>query len=481
MTVDRDRPDDAGPRLPTVVFRPWPPRPAPLPAPSRSSIRPRFVRSASPAGSGQAHAAAPAMVDARFRATTDHQQRTSWVARPPRFARFVAALQSAGGALGPEPALWAAEPWDGARPNAAARAPTGSAEDGSRPGLGRLASLAAIGRVLPRPANRRSALLIGAASLAVLALVALFAPTGGQDRARLTDPPAEVGGLVRAPPTPDRYRPAAGDLAPSVPNPLPVAHQPPASPVATGHPVAQKAEALADLATPGRAALEVDASVPEKAEPPGPRVKPGDPAPAPASLARLSAAVRPAPPRIEATAAGLAADGKFQAVAVRTGALAGPEAPDDDPLYELAHRLQEKGQIARAIEAYRLAARANPRHAATYYDWGYLLQKQGDENGARQKYLLTLRLAPRHAFAHYNLGYILQKHGDYADAIKHYRAAIAANPSFFWSYYNLGYIEQKEGRYREALVEYRKSIEVDPKQALSYENIATILRYHRTH
>jgi Flp pilus assembly protein TadD len=444
MTVERDRLEYAGARPPTVVFRPWPPRPAMLPSPTCSSIRPCFVR--------------PSRTSER-----QDPHPTSRAARPPRFARFAAALQSAGGALRSEATPWATEPWVGARTGVTARAPVDLGEDGPWLGFWRLASLATIEHGLHGPTIRRATLIIGAASVAVLALIALFEPTGGQDRTPAADPAIEAGAPGRLPPTPDRDQPAAAPRAASTPSRLVIDHPPPA----------QVTEPSTDKATPGRAAIDVNASTAEKAEP-------EDLAPAPVSLARLSAVVQPAPPRIEASTASLAANGTLAAVAVRAGALPGAAAPDDDPLYELAHRLQDKGQIAHALEAYRMAARANPQHAATYYDWGYLLQKQGDEKGARQKYLMTLRVAPWHAFAHYNLGYILQKHGDYADAVKHYRAAIAANPSFFWSYYNLAYIEQKEGRYREALAEYRKSIRVDPKQALPYENIATILRYHRT-
>ena len=442
MIEDRDRAPDAGDLLQTVVFRPWPARRPGPPSSSRSSIRPCFVRAApaAPAIAGRpvAEASAPALSPA----APDRRQYPSWIGAPPRFARFAAALQSAGGALGPESGLWRAEPWDDAR-TAPVRPPAGPAAGGFPPVHLGLAALAASGRRLRPSGFHRSALLIGAATAAALALVALFEPTGGQDRGRLGQLPAEAGDLVRAPATADRHRPAAGPLEPSLTGPLLVAQRTP--------------DARIDLAVPG---------------------DPGPPAaPAPVGLSSLSAEVRP---QIE-NAAGLAVDGKFAAVAVRTGALAEAAIAEDDPLYELGRRLQDKGDIAQAIEAYRMAAEANPGHAATWYDWGYLLQKQGDEAGARRKYLMTLRFAPHHAFAHYNLGYILQKHGDYAGAIEHYQAAIAANPSFFWSYYNLGYLEQKQGQYREALADYRKSIEVDPRQARSYENIATILRYHHVY
>ncbi len=515
MTVVRDRADDAGAKLPTPVFRPWPPRPATLPAPPRALIQPCFVRPSPPALSGIAGPAAGEPVAAAAD-HQDHQHCAKWPARPPRFARFVAALELRGGARGSAPAD--ADPWHDARARTAARPPAEMPPAGGRRLMqGDLASLAAIERGLRRLAVRRAALLIGAAGAAALVLIALFEPTGGRDRARLVEPPAEAGALVRAPPTPDRYRPAADRGTPGMPGPLLVANRSPSIDIGHSRPEAPEPAdssappgpvAIVDAAIPGtsepaidpappQAAAAAGAAIPGTTEPPTDPAPPQavaavgvaipettepstDPAPIPASLAHASTAVAAAPPRSKDSTLGPAADGKIAALAVGSGAASEPATEDDDPLYDLAHRLQQKGDVVQAIEAYRMAALANPQHAATYYDWGYLLQQHGDEQGARQKYLLTLHYAPRHPFAHYNLGYIFQKHGDYSRAIQHYQAAIAANPSFFWSWYNLGYIRQQQGQYRAALADYRKSIEVDPKHALSYENIATILRYHRT-
>ncbi len=572
MTVDRDGGDDAATKLGTPVFRPLPARLQTAPSRSRPVIQPRFLR-AGPARVNLGLTPSErgfAMHNGASPNTAGRLEDRRWAPRPGRglrFARFVAAIQAAG-ALGPDPGAWGAIP-PGDPPESEARGQAGLAEAPARfarPRRGDWASRVSLGQALGPPSLLRTAVLAAGAGIASVALIALIAPfelTGGQDRAQTSDLPTLADGLVRAPPTPDRYPPANGPTQETVRDPQLIANLPPDPPAATelvadgaataidlepsgppveatpsvpaasaatgsvpsgssvetAPPVRTAAAATGDLqptrsssapeapvpavaaATgdlqPTRSSIAPEAPVPAvtaatgdlqparsssapEAPVPAAAAASSDPAPARPGLEQLSAAAQQTPPRIDPGTAGLAAGSKFTAVEVRTAALTEPQAEDDDPLYELAHRLQQKGDVAQAIEAYRMAADANPQHAATYYDWGYLLQQQGDEEGARQKYLLTLRYAPRHAFAHYNLGYILQKHGDYAGAIKHYRAAIAANHSFFWSYYNLGYIQQKLGHYREALIDYRKSIEVDPKHALSYENIATILRYHRT-
>ena len=358
-------------------------------------------------------------------------------------------------------------PADATPPAPAAAAPAGSGPPASPVGPGAQAPAAdtASGGVRPAASPIAPEPPVPAAAAAA---------TGPAPSAAPAEPDAPT--RVAAAATSD-VQPGSASITADAPVPAAAAaatgSAPSAAPAEPGAPVRPAAAATGDL-RPARAAIGPEAPVHVGA------AARSDPAPAPAGVERLSAAVPPTPARIDPAGSGLTAGSKFAAVAVRSAALTEPAAGDDDPLYDLGHRLQQKGDIAQAIEAYRMAAAVNPQHAATYYDWGYLLQQQGDEAGARAKYLETLRYAPHHAFAHYNLGYLCQKHGDYADAIKHYRAAIAANHSFFWSYYNLGYIQQKLGHYREALIDYRKSIAVDPKHALAYENIATILRYHRT-
>ncbi len=121
MTRDRDCADDAGLKLPTLPFRPWPPRARALPLQWRSAIRPCFVRIAPPATSGAAHPGAREPAGGPFHGLTGQPQRSRRTAHPPRFARFAAALQSTGGMFGPEPALWRVETWADARPGAPAR------------------------------------------------------------------------------------------------------------------------------------------------------------------------------------------------------------------------------------------------------------------------------------------------------------------------------------------------------------------------
>ena len=82
------------------------------------------------------------------------------------------------------------------------------------------------------------------------------------------------------------------------------------------------------------------------------------------------------PPRIDGAGPGVAASSKLATVAVQGVAPVRSEPEIEDPLYDLGYRLQQKGEVRKAIEAYSMAAAANPGHAATWYNWGYLLQSR---------------------------------------------------------------------------------------------------------
>ena len=338
----------------------------------------------------------------------------------PHFSRFAAAVEAAE-----------------ARP-ARARAALPEATPARAPPRGRLR------RTLGRAGVHSVTLASSAIALAVL-LVAILDWHEGYDPA--TDgeraaPPDDV--LVEAPAAPDRYRLATAGAASREEDIMSVggllaAYRPPA--------VALAGDGwLAAVPGSGRQ-LTLGAAPAAAAAPPEPALP------------------------------GLGSGSKFGSAGT-VGRAAVAVTDDRHPLYELAYRLQRKGETASAIAAYQLAAETDPQHAATFYNWGYLLQRRGDVDGARDKYREALRLAPEHAYAHYNLASLLQKAGDRQGAIEHYRAAIAARPDFAWSYYNLGYLEQQQGHYREALASYRRAIEADPEQTLAYENIAVILRHH---
>jgi Flp pilus assembly protein TadD len=503
MTVGRNGPSgaDGKPRIP--IFRPLSPSPGVAPRIPRFRDVPRFLRSRphflrstplfvrwTPTLDGGV-AAGPVLGGRSAGGLTTHdaaEGQSGAFAMPshrPQFARFAAALRTRLRTLEAElPRRGPGVPIANAA--AVTAAETAVSSDSAR--AARLLRWAECVVVRRRGGLGRSVVLSAAAMALVVALFAIFEPSGGR-----------VGGSAGRSPE------LAVDLVPAarVADAHPPAKDAPDAPLldtllATNAPRQASIED-ADAATaggrdtePGRAPTGVDASTPNgqrgfeagraaralTAAPAGGEVDTGRDVSAPSHA--VGAALPVASRAADGVDPSLAATAKLEEIGtVASGSIAPFEVESEDPLYELGYRLERRGKTAGAIAAYEMAAKANPEHAATYYNWGHLLQQRGDDEAAIKKYQEALRINPREAFAHYDLGYILQKRGDYQNAMKHYQAAIEANPSFVWSYYNLGYLEQKLGRYREAMDNYQKSIAINPEHALSYENIATILLYHR--
>ncbi len=502
MTVDRNEPGgaDGRPRIP--IFRPLDPGPGAAPSIPRFRDVPCFLRSTplllrstplfvrwTPALEGGASAAS---VRGGRRAggltTHDAPEGPSGAlavpAHRPQFARFAAALRARLRTVDPEFLRWGAEaPIENA--GAVARVETAVSSDSAR--SARLL-LWTERFVVGRRDLGRSVALSAAAMAFVVALFAIFEPSGGRVGRSADRSPELAVDLVPASRLADAHPSTKGAQDAAALDTLLATNAPRQASIEDG-----------DARTAGRhdsklgqAPVRLDASAPDaERENEASRAPPAlTAAPAvaevdskldlPASSQAMDAAMPVASHAPDRTGPSLAATAKLEEIGtVPNGSIAPFEVENEDPLYELGYRLERKGKTAAAIAAYEMAAKANPEHAATYYNWGHLLQQRGDDEGAIRKYQQALRINPREAFAHYDLGYILQKRGDYRAAMKHYQAAIEANPSFVWSYYNLGYLEQKLGRYREAMANYHKSIEINPEHALSYENIATILLYHR--
>ena len=136
--------------------------------------------------------------------------------------------------------------------------------------------------------------------------------------------------------------------------------------------------------------------------------------------------------------------------------------PQWQDLYALGHKLQQRGGLAAASDAYRRAAELNPTHSWILYDWGYVLALQGDQAGAVEKYRRAIELNPKHPYAYYDLGYLLHRRGDDEGAITNFEIARQLNPTNPFVYHDLGHLLEKRGEIGRALQMYRRAVEVGP-------------------
>jgi tetratricopeptide (TPR) repeat protein len=106
--------------------------------------------------------------------------------------------------------------------------------------------------------------------------------------------------------------------------------------------------------------------------------------------------------------------------------------------FEEALMLDEHGDLANAIKAYRQAIEEGDNIADAYCNLGILESQVGHRAEAITCFTQCLKFDPRHHEAHYNLANLYAEVGNYEPARVHYAIAIEIEPSFPNGYFNLG-------------------------------------------
>jgi tetratricopeptide (TPR) repeat protein len=104
------------------------------------------------------------------------------------------------------------------------------------------------------------------------------------------------------------------------------------------------------------------------------------------------------------------------------------------------------------------------QQAIEYFQEGYRLQEQGDLAGAMEKYRLSIRLYPT-AEAHTYLGWVYSSLYLYDDAILECKRAIAIDPSFGNPYNDIGAYLVELGRVKDAIPWFIQAINA-PRYAM---------------
>lgn len=129
-----------------------------------------------------------------------------------------------------------------------------------------------------------------------------------------------------------------------------------------------------------------------------------------------------------------------------------------------ALRAQRERRLARAIELYRAALRADPAFFDAYYNLGLAGYQAGDWGTALSSYELALTLEPGSANARYNFALALQKAGYPKDAADELTRLLTQGPPDARIYLTLGNLYARELAQPELAREmYLKLLEADPR------------------
>lgn len=136
--------------------------------------------------------------------------------------------------------------------------------------------------------------------------------------------------------------------------------------------------------------------------------------------------------------------------------------------------LDEKGDIAGAIEEFRAAVRANPKEPNVHFGLGYLLWKGKQFDEAAQQFQEELVNDPQSREAREYLGDSLVELNDYKGASVELEKALAADPNSPMVHRDLGVVYADSGDKEKAVVELREAMELDPKDVNIHWRLAKL-------
>jgi len=135
--------------------------------------------------------------------------------------------------------------------------------------------------------------------------------------------------------------------------------------------------------------------------------------------------------------------------------------------FKKAYEFQMKGQLASAIEAYKLSIDIFPTSEAhTYLGWTHSFKGHYDD--AISECHKAIKLDPEFGNPYNDLGAYLIEKGRYDEAIPWLKKAISAKryDNYCYPHYNLGRAYERKSNWRRAMKCYEASVKANPKYTL---------------
>jgi protein O-GlcNAc transferase len=149
---------------------------------------------------------------------------------------------------------------------------------------------------------------------------------------------------------------------------------------------------------------------------------------------------------------------------------------DTSALMNIGYADLKTGDFDAAEKAYREMIAIDANSAAGHYDLGIALKSKDQIEAAQQEFREAIRLDPSLAQAHYSLGISDWQLGDFAGLAEEMRAAIKVSPDYAEAHYMLGIALKQSGDLDGALAELKESVRLDPNTPGPYNTMGQILR-----
>jgi len=142
---------------------------------------------------------------------------------------------------------------------------------------------------------------------------------------------------------------------------------------------------------------------------------------------------------------------------------------------DLGTWLSGNGQVAEAMEHFRLSLHIQPDNPDALFNLGNACAKLGNWDEAVEDYQGALKIAPAQADILDNLGFALVMNKQYTDAITNFEESLKLDPDSADAHNNLATVLFIEQRFDEAAQQYREALRLNPDNPQIYANLGDAL------
>jgi tetratricopeptide (TPR) repeat protein len=137
--------------------------------------------------------------------------------------------------------------------------------------------------------------------------------------------------------------------------------------------------------------------------------------------------------------------------------------PEPDDMLSLAADLEDDGDLAAAVEAYRAHAAAAGPTAPVCFAMAELLYRLGDGAAARERYYMAIELDEDYVEARANLGCVLVEQGETELAVAAFEGALSLHPGYADARFHLAHTLDDLKRREEAAYHWREFLRLAPE------------------
>jgi superkiller protein 3 len=148
--------------------------------------------------------------------------------------------------------------------------------------------------------------------------------------------------------------------------------------------------------------------------------------------------------------------------------------PDDAYVqYNLGIIYWSRGETNKAISSYKKAIEINPKFVPAYYNLGTIFGLKLEHEKAIEVFQKAITLDNGDVSTYLNLGIAFVNNGELEKAIETYKIAESISPSYAPIFYCLGNAYRKKEEFDKAIFAFEKAISLDPDNATIFNNLGT--------